>query len=543
MIANAAFYRAARHLFRHLCEPTALRKNSLVKHFFVESEPATLDSIARDRIALTRIHGLVRRGAEQCRSMDIAAGREERARRQHTIVLLHALERRPIADVAATLAISCQQCYRERADVAVRIAHYISQQNNAATVQFLPDFDTFRLQMEYTRNGAAYRERQFALERCDDLVRSGSSASQKIEALRIRAIVALGFGSVEHAEGAVTQARGFVANLEEESPQNREVALACIDLLGCDLAYHRADSSQALALAQSAARRLEDQQQHAPSRVVELYAESLYELGAALWNAGRLDEGYAKIVAAEALVRQTPAASAKARARTAVGLWKSRNHLLMSSESWCPLSRRVAGLSSSFEASYAAGLLTEAAEALVALVQCHAFSGADEAALRTARAAAALARQHSNARMRAQISIQVAMALLWSKHWERGISFVETSDSDAYDGYHGQVADYLKAERALRRRALTEAWKLSSETGESRAYPALAVRRQLVAAAAAHQLERAQQARAFMEAAIPAAEEIGSAPILRDAYAVAAAITGDSGFRRSAGELSRLLTA
>ena len=100
------------------------------------------------------------------------------------------------------------------------------------------------------------------------------------------------------------------------------------------------------------------------------------------------------------------------------------------------------------------------------------------------------------------------------------------------------------AARALRRGEFRAAWRLSNENSRLPEPTDLALMKSLIAAAAAHELDRKPVARAIVESVIPKAKAIGSASILRDAYSIAAKVGGrDARLQRRARELSRLLTA
>ena len=77
-------------------------------------------------------------GAAYCRDADLAAGKEERALRQHAIVSQQCLEQRPIRDVAARLGISYYHCYRQRAEICRRVARYICERDDAPSLEFRP---------------------------------------------------------------------------------------------------------------------------------------------------------------------------------------------------------------------------------------------------------------------------------------------------------------------------------------------------------------------------------------------------------------------
>jgi hypothetical protein len=74
--SDIGFNRTVKHLFRHLHEPHALRRNRLVQHFF-EATRGSGSKKTYERAALERIHELVRLGAAYCRDADLAAGKEE----------------------------------------------------------------------------------------------------------------------------------------------------------------------------------------------------------------------------------------------------------------------------------------------------------------------------------------------------------------------------------------------------------------------------------------------------------------------------------
>lgn len=538
--SSACFNVAAKHLFRHLHEPHVLRSNPLVRHVF-ENLNGSRSGVVYERAALARVHELVRLGAAYCRDADIAAGREERAARQHAIVMQQCLEQRPMREVAARLGISYYHCYRQRAEICRRVARYICERDDAPALDAFPEFDEFASLADRAMQRAACASAEAAFREGDALVQAAASPQQKIEALRAGALIAMRFGNVARAARARDAAQVlWVEHLAARASTSREVAQACIELMDAKLAYHHADPSQALALAKRATERLAPIQ--GQPRVQQLYAESLYELGAAFWNLGDFERGYEHVAEVEARVSRLRLASPHLRIRVMVEIWQMRNYLLMNSKSWYPSWQRRKGLTAAFEQAYAAGAFFEAATALAALTEHHAFAGNDEEALRTARAAVALAKQEPSERLRAQISIQVAMLLLWTRHWDRARSFLPGSQRlDACDVYHRELAEYFAAERAFRRRAFQDAWNLTQDDAGN--YVGLGVRKRLIAAASAHELERRRAAGALIEATLPAAERLRSVPLLRDTYNFAAEITGNSRYRRQAVELTRLLNA
>ncbi|HEY2473575.1 MAG TPA: hypothetical protein VGI19_02120 [Candidatus Cybelea sp.] len=532
---NACFNVAVKHLFRHLHEPHVLRRNYLVEHFF---------ETASERDALERVHELVRRGAAYCRDLDVAAGREERALRQHAILIQQCLDQHPIREVAAKLGISYFHCYRQRAEICRRVARYLCEHDDDPVLDPLPELDEFACRMARVAHQAGCLDAAAVYRESDELVRSASSAQQTIEALRLSATLALRFGDLSRAERIYDSARALWGRELANDPSRAcEIAHACIDLIGAKLSYYRMSLSQALGIAQRAMARLQPLAGDAPARVRQLYVESLFELGAAFWNNGEFEKGYDRVAEADTQLSRMRSVPPRFRIRVAIEVWQMRDYLLMSSKSWYPSWQRRRGLTNAFDQAYAAGAFLEAARALLALTEHYAFAGHDDETLKTARLAMTVAGQEPSAGLRSQIAIHLAMMLLWTRHWEQAFSFLPRSQQlDDCDVYHRELAAYFAAERAFRRGAYQDAWNLTKDE-DATGYVALSVRKKLIAAATAHELERRRDAGVLIEATVPAAKRLASAPILRDTYRIAAKVTGDSRFKREANELARLLTA
>lgn len=539
--SSASFNMAVKHLFRHLHDARVLRKNSIVRRFFEDPAVGGLGRV-RERTVLEKIQRLVRQGADHCRDADLIAGNDERALRQHAIVIRQCLEQHSMEEVAAQLGLSRGHLYRERAEICRRVARYISDYNGAPALDYLPELDEFRLLMDRTKRLATFGDANLAFKECDELVEIAPSALQKIEALRASVLISIHFGAVERAERASAQAQQLYDEHLTGAPSNDQaVAQACVDHARAELAGWQADNLQVLRMMQRAALRIEPIQASASARVRELYVEILHDLGTAFWNLGNVEKGYECAVSAEANLTHVRAASPQLRARTIVELWKLRNYLLTNLKSWYPLADRLKGLAAGFEQAYVSGAVVEAMVALIALTECHAFSGNDSEALRCGRLAVMISGQQPSERIRQQAAIEVALALLGTGCWEDGCSLLPSAEN--LDVYHRDLLSYFPAARAFRLGRFGDAWALASNASDQRYHPFLSVRKRLVAAACAYELNRRSEAHRLIEAAVPVAEQLGSAPILRDAYDVAAKITGDPRFRRQAGEIGRLLTA
>lgn len=542
MDSSACFSRAVKHLFRHLHEPESLRKNALVQRFFNGQAVSNLERLREDRTTLDRLHQLIRDAAERCRDADIAEGKQERALRQYAIITRGCLEKRPMGEIAAALGISHGYCYEERADICRRIARYICALEMAPTFDRFPEVDEFRLLIDRVMR-AARIDRHMALRECDRLVSTAPSPQQRIEALRVASLLWMQFGDIARAEEAYQSAEA-VWRRHSFKGASRDIAKASLELMGSKLAHYHADGLRALELAKSAAARLERTRANLPSRLRQMHAESLYEIGAALCNGGSLEAGYAYIVDAEKRLIEAAPVPIRLQTRIALELWKLRNNLLMSGQSWYPSWQRLKGLTAVFEQAEAAGAVIEATDALVALAEFHAFAGNDWETVRAGRLAIAMAQQQPSRRIKAQTSLKIALKVLWTSYWRNAGSFLPaTEDLGALDGYHRALSGYFEAEQAFKLQNFRKVFSLTKAREDGREHAGLTVSRHLMTAAAANELQRRREAVCLMEVTVPAAERYGSAPILRDAYSIAAQVTGDPALALRAGELHQLVRA
>jgi tetratricopeptide (TPR) repeat protein len=543
--SNVSFNVAAKHLFRHLHEPRALRRNPLVRRFFEDPHIGGLGH-DRERAVLYRIHQLVRDGAEKRRDTDLLAGKDERALRRHLIITQQCLKRRPVREVAAELGISYGYCYQERSEICRRVARYIFEHDDPPPVEYLLELDEFQLSVDRATHRIAFFDMRAAFHECDNLIRMAPSAHQKIEALRITALVSIDFGDFKKAADAYIVAQTLYAErLAADLSTAADVSRARIDLVGFELAACRANKADGLRMAQRASARLELIQATAPAHVKDLYVESLYALGAAFCSLGDLDKSYDFTASAEAHLCQISSASLQLRTRVMVAIWRLRNHLVLSSKGCYPARQRLTGLTTAFKQAYAAGLFSEAAAALATLTAYYADAGNAAESLRAARFAVLLAKQHPNERIWARTSIRVATTLLSTQYWEHALALLlGTQRLDPGDVYHRELIAYFAAAHAFQLHSFRDAWTLASvEVDGYRKSGILPVRRMLIAAAAAHELDRRRDARAVIEGAISAAEGLGSAPTLKNTYSVAAKVTGDPRFKRRADEIANVLTA
>jgi tetratricopeptide (TPR) repeat protein len=539
----ASFKVAAKHLFRHLHDPHALKTNAIVRHLFADAAATGLGHVPEGAV-LDRIHQLVRRGADRCREADLLTSYDERAIRQHKIVMHQCLEGRPIREVATALGISFRHCYRERAAICERIARYIAESQEPPTLDHSARLDEFQFLMDRAIHRAEFGDTGEVLAEWDKVIGQAPSTYRKIEALRASALASIEFGAFDRAENAYADARALFARLPSKPSASRDVAQTCVDLIGSKLSFYRGDMASALDMAQRATTRIEPILSRSLPYVGQLYAEALFETGTVFCNLGNLEGGYDCIVRAEAGLHGVSPASFRLRDRVLVYLWKLRNYLLLSSKSWFPSWERLKGITATFDQAYASSSIPGALSALLVLTEYHAFAGNDDEVLRAARFAVFLAERQPSERVRAQTAITVATQLLPTRHFEVAASLLPgPTGLESCDAFHRELVSHVATELALRSRRFDDAWTLANVEDDRKEYAALTVSRRLIAASAAHELGRRREARALIEAALPRAEELGLAPILKDAYSVAAKVTANSRFKRQASEMARLLIA
>ncbi|HTU81766.1 MAG TPA: hypothetical protein VMF61_06530 [Candidatus Acidoferrales bacterium] len=400
--------------------------------------------------------------------------------------------------------------------------------------------------MDRALHHAALGDVDVALREYDDLARTAGSPQQKIEALRGSASVAIQFGDLARARSAHNDARAlWTEHLHASAPAARDSARACIDLMEVELEADDGNATGVLSAAQRALARLEALRAEPAPSIQEVYAESQFDMGCALANVGNLESGYEYMARAEITVSRIRPAAFPLRSWITVEACRLRNRLVMSSKHWQPSSQRLRGLANALEVAYASGSLTGAVSALVGLTEHHAVSGNEDEALRAAQSAVLLAKKHRSERLFTHTAISVVLYLVRTRYWKDALGLLpENKQVGSADTRHRDVITYCAAARAFRMRAFDDAWALAKgETGQKSRYPALALRTRLIAAGAAHELQRKQEARTLIEATVAAAEQQGSAPLLREAYSVAAKITGDPRFKQQASEIARLISA
>ena len=200
---------------------------------------------------------------------------------------------RHIQDVAQELGISIKHCYRERASICRRVAQFICELEDVPVLQYLRELDEFRFHLDRAAREVSVGNADGSLRLYDALLSTVSSVEQQVEACCRKADTALSVGKVKLAEAAFARARTHAAShAVSEGGSTSLLTEAWLDITGAKLAYFRGDSQQAIALMERATANLEIVQTAGSEYAKALFAETLGEAGAALWNVGDRERGY-----------------------------------------------------------------------------------------------------------------------------------------------------------------------------------------------------------------------------------------------------------
>jgi tetratricopeptide (TPR) repeat protein len=542
-VVEKQFAQSTKHLFRHLHDPEQLRRNPIVRRFFDDPTIGGFGA-ARDRAVLARIHQVIREATDYHRDTSLRAGERNRALRQHTIVMRQCFGGASVPSVAADLGISANLCYRERARICRRIAGYVLSYSGTPALQYFPDIDPFDAQVDRVVRIATCGEMAASLHACDALIQAAESLEQRLNALCVSASVHLHFGRSSRARRALDEAKRLSRRHGSDAPSPLwALTLAQITNAEAQLAHFLGDTWKAAELAQSAADRLRAILAVGPNNAYDLYAECLNFLAGALWNLGDSERAYDAFVDAEASLQHARRPEHVAHA-VSVQAWRVRNRLLMSSKTWYPAWRRIQALQHTFEGAYRSGATIQAIEALEGLTEIYTFGGNGTEAMRNGRLALALAYQQASPVVKHQTLLTVAQLLLRTHHAEYALALLTDAErSDRGDAVLRRRLSCVAAERAIQLGRFDEAWQLATAHAPPEAAAELGLRKRVVAVRSAHALGLLPQAASGVELLIPLAERFGSAPVLLDAYTIAARVTSKREFSKKATEIINLLAA
>ncbi|HEY1656423.1 MAG TPA: hypothetical protein VGF86_15075 [Candidatus Tumulicola sp.] len=533
-----SFDAVAKHLFRHLHDFEKLRANPIARRFFEQAN--ALGSPWRARQALKDLRALVLETAERIHSADSTNGsKRDLADRQFAIIKMQYFDGVALEKVADMLHLSVKHCYRERAAICRRIARALSPHDKTRAQAVVANKDSFYFLLDRLLDHQASTSLP-ELDACQYLQSYAETALQRLEALRAFTLLSLALGDDSAAEATYVRAKRLYDDQVPPLPVELQLAAeASMSLLAWALANHRGDGALALTAAERAVMCLERGQVGPSMHTDLLQVQARFNLATALWAGGNLSRAFD--VLEQSIARcDRLRSSSPIRIRAEASLWKLRTYLLLDTP--YTLKARLGALESIKERAVGAGALSEALDAMVSITEGHVFAKQDVPALQSVRETLVLARSALNTVEQIGMTLELGVRLLSTRFWREALSMLPTqNDRGKLSMYRNDLMTFAMALGALKAGNLETAYVMATAVASDRRWASLCVRRGLVAAESAYLLGRASEAGDLAQAAVEAAERLGAAPVLRDAYCTASLIVGKARFESSAQEIGRIL--
>lgn len=527
---------ATKHLFRHLDDWGKLQSNPIAQKHFADA------AAVGGGQALAYLRARVKDAAEEIRRELASADGQERVLRQLDIIRLQYFERRTIEDTAKLLGLSVKHCYRERAEACKLIALRLLRVKAQVGLVTSND-DAFYILLDRFVAGDR-RSPNDNLRALRFLRGVAQSAHQEIAALHCSIEMALLIGERIEAQNAFSEAARLMAqHFRVIPPGLLSVVQASHEIAAWDLANYDGDGGRAFASAKASVMLISHAEHANTSYLRELKARAHFNLAMVLWSGGDLSGAYDALCRAVSFCgrRNLPH---RLGIEGQGALWKVRGYLVATKTSNYRSQERLDGLREAYVNARDAAFPEQALEILLSIVECHAFAKRDDKALGAARAAIKLSRQVHNPLVHYRISIDVGLRLLATSVWREGLKFIPPQNAlPHFTPYYSALATYATALCALRRGEFNETLTLLRSIGAKRFSASLDIRCQLLTAESAFRLGRSGIARETAEFAADAAERLGSAPLMNDAFAAAARICRKETFDSRAWEIARILAA
>jgi tetratricopeptide (TPR) repeat protein len=534
---------AARHLARHLNEPSRLRANPLVRRFF-ETQGGAGRNRASDEAAAATIRSVVEQRAARYSHKDVASViGPEVARRRYAIATAHLLGAKPLRDVADALGISMRQGYRERLavinDVATHVGAYDVSPPCAA--QFV--ISEARALMKRADCYVDLGDLDRALWCYDEIIRSGETADITTQALCSRAGALLRQGQYAASEASLEQARLSSAHSRADGASG-SAAAALVALSEAKLYWAMGRYAEDAAALERALVCITPALAGRGEQVAKVYAAIQLEFCERHRVRGNFSAAHGRVLEAEAAVSWFDAPAA--------------THFGVMMMSW-----RLGGKSSEFqgvttrrmnryEALTKLALFAESSTSPApcvdlahAFMQYYADSGNSAEALNWAHRALQLARRHSDPQLNAQASLTVADWLSFTSQWKSCIPLLKAADDILYAGSADWIfLQGLWSSLALiagRYREAMQRANVALEGTERMQSDRFGAAARTTIALAANALGHKSEATEHIDAALGVVDRCGTPWTQASAYRAAAQITGNRRLRRKAAALAALL--
>lgn len=520
---NASFKVAAKHLVRHLHEPSALCDNPLTKALFEDDR----------QTAMARIHDLFRAAAERCRDSDLAKGNAERARRQYAIAIEDCLQRRQASSLAIVLGVSTAQYYRDRADISAKICQYIRDRVSRSPKTLVERFDDCRFGIEQAARLAEIGETERAIREFQRLLRGAATLAQKVEALCEVAMTRLRSGASESVDRDLREAEALTQS--GASSNDRSVSKARTSFVRGMYTWPH-DPSSALALLRGALDDLERYPGEWPDGVRMLYVRILFEFGEALTTFSNTRGSVETLARAEKILARCPSPPPITSLKIETTILALRMSMLVDPLGWETVDRRLDKARELARRAIATGSVDLNLAVLNVLSQLQARAGDSASAFESVRSALRLSSYRPSREIFSEVSLRMARTLLYTPLWHETPNVLHAAGAPATVAV-ATSRKTLMAEYAFRKRAYAEITEMFSRTEiEQRPYAGVLV------AGAAHALGDRRRARTLIERSLPAVERGGVAVTIGQTYEIAGRVMSDRRYGRRAFEIRHGLT-
>lgn len=531
---------AAKHLFRHLHDAKKLRVNLIARRVF-ELTSHRIERIT-DSELLLRVHSAVMASATRYRDAVRTVPNAERVNRQFEIVRLECLERRRIADIAAVLNISIKHCYRERAVIVQQIAQDLLQVSASVGAVTSGDEAFYYLLDRLCENDTV--KPQLTLEAFRYLETISDAPHHRIAVIAARAALLDYCGNREQAEVECNRVKTIYAS------EYFNIPAPLLGLAGAELhatewlnAKRTGDMIACSRSATAAARLVDEMPQTNMSYAQSLWVSAHYCLAAALWDAGELERGYEELAKAASRC-DLPGVRKVIRMAVLTSIWKLRSYLVATRTSNYTCEMRLHGLKALCDDARRSGINALCAEALLSVTECHMFAGRDEEALRTSQHLLAVAGETGNRVFEAEMAIDAGVRLLGTRFWRQGLAQIGTYRGvENIGSYFRTLIEFASTVRDLRIGDFDKARRRAQSSVRGQVPSGMRLRFKLVEAESAYRSGRSDIAKEATSDAVTAAEQLGSAPILREAYTLATGVLDRRRFESRAIEMARLLAS
>ena len=518
-----------RHLFRHLDNAGRLRENPLVSQFF-----ASPDSGGELCAASAQIRSLVMLAAEDYRKRATSSSERIRRDRQFAIVREHCVGQKALSQLAGELGISVRQCYRERAEIFNVIGTSL-RSCEPSRPSWLERTSEFQLQMERAAVHIEAGNFDRALQVYEE-VAAAADLPRKIDAAFKMADLDLELGKYSDAQA---QLSALAAMLDAPTAvQSRDLSCARVEWLKAKLAWETGDFeefAQRISRVRTSLPRVREGSRDFKAVRAEVELESALRA----MDRGEFPDAQRHLDEAATICGRDPELKLSSFDVLLAQIILNRSRMRPGDgaslqEHACSMNRAV---------EIAASLRSTKRRLVAATHQVRNRSAVDDPQ-REVEGILASARRFANKRLLAILSLMLADYLLVGRHWRTAGPLLRCALPKG--SYLWATLMHLRGVFLLRigdPYAARKCAKLALGVAQRAYSPRLIATALRGVAMSAYLTAREQEARDYVEAAIPIAERYGSLRSCLKTYRYAALITGRRKYARQAEKFGRALGA